>query len=628
MEPSNAELPLALGTLTLSHEGRPDRLEAVTLLRFALGQGIRILDTAPSYCRDQADFHYGEHLVREAVASLGFAQSDVCILTKVGMLRTGGKWIPCGRPEHLRQSVEGSLAALGQQSLRYLLLHVRDPAVPFDETLSALAELQKEGLVTHLGLCNTSIADLETASQYFPVALVQNEFSLSRRAAAENGLIELTGQRGIPFFAHRPLGGHAAKSNRIESFVLQSLAERHQCTVSEISLAALRTAGHHVIPLVGASRLSSVRSSLRAMRITIDVSDQTALSLEFPLTSAAVAMSKADAGDTSADISPVETPDVVLVMGIQGAGKSERVNDFVNAGYARLNRDEAGGSLEDLIPRLAELLKTGAKRVVLDNTYPTCQSRFGVIRVAAAAGVPVRCVFMDTPVHEAWQNIAARMVSRYGVPLGPVEMKLMRKFDPNLPPPFALQRWLQTLERPSRSEGFSQVAVVSFVRRPRPDQQGKGLLLDVDGTLRKTISGQPFPAAPDDQTILPGRHEVLMEWVNAGYRLFFVSNQAGIALGQTDAGTVQAAMFRTVELLNVPVTEITFCAHPSKPVECFCRKPMPGLGVYLIEKYGLDREQLVMVGDRDSDREFAANLGIRYFDEQTFFVDEARPHPT
>ena len=101
------------------------------------------------------------------------------------------------------------------------------------------------------------------------------------------------------------------------------------------------------------------------------------------------------------------------------------------------------------------------------------------------------------------------MISKYGMPLGPVEMEMMRKADTNLPPPQALSRWLQTYEAPSASEGFDEVIEVPFERRFNEEHTNKGLLLDVDGTIRRTLSGNVFPHHPDDVELLPNRKEVL-----------------------------------------------------------------------------------------------------------------------
>jgi HAD superfamily hydrolase (TIGR01662 family) len=306
-------------------------------------------------------------------------------------------------------------------------------------------------------------------------------------------------------------------------------------------------------------------------------------------------------------------------MGIQGAGKSEFVRHYVEKGYVRLNRDQAGGSLDDLVPLLGESLRAGKTRVVLDNTYPTRMSRYAVIRMAHTHSVPVRCRFLTTPLKDAYENVVLRILERYGRLLGPDDLKELSKTDANLPPPAAMSRWAASFERPALDEGFSVVEEIPFVRRPGRAGTVKGLLLDVDGTLRTTRSGEIYPRQPDDVQLLPGRREALQQWVEAGYRLFFVSNQSGVASGNVSREAVDACFQRTVELLGLPIAEIGVCPHPAFPAGCFCRKPLPGLGIYLKQRHDLASEHLVMVGDMDSDAEFAAALGAKYYSAVEFF---------
>ena len=614
---------IGLGLLRLTTEGRPADIDALAVINFALKQGIRVLDTADVYSLGEEDLHYGEHLVRQAIAGWNGPADEIRVLTKVGMTRPNGRWVPNGRPDHLRKSVEGSLKALDVERLFLLQLHVRDPRTPFEDTLAALAELQQEGLVEHLGLCNVSPDELKQAGRHFTVATVQNELSVLNRKSSSDGMLALTAELGIPFLAHRPLGGHAKVARLLKSPILVPLAERHQATVHEIALAALMAAGTHIVPLVGATRMASIRSSLRALNISLDISDKTALSIGFsfaPAATSAVAQTQSqDISALSAEYGPGDDPEVVLLMGIQGAGKSELVQRYLEKGYVRLNRDQLGGKLDDLVPRMVQHLTEGQNRIVLDNTYPTRLSRAPVIAAAHAHGVPVRCRHLQTPMTEAWINIVHRMVAKYGMPLGPREMKVFRKADANLPPPQALARWAACFEPPQLDEGFAAIDVIPFVRRVDPTHTQKGLLLDVDGTLRRTRSGEFYPRHPDDVELLPNRREVLAKWIEAGYQLFFVSNQSGLSTGHVSHDAVQASMMRTSELLDLPINEIVYCPHPSQPVGCFCRKPMPGLGVYLMQRHQLAREHLVMVGDMDSDAEFAAALGARYFDAAEFF---------
>ena len=120
-----------------------------------------------------------------------------------------------------------------------------------------------------------------------------------------------------------------------------------------------------------------------------------------------------------------------------------------------------------------------------------------------------------------------------------------------------MARWAASFERPALDEGFSVVEEIPFVRRPGHAGTVKGLLLDVDGTLRITRSGEIYPREPDDVQLLPGRRDVLQKWVDDGYRLFFVSNQSGIASGNVSREAADACFQRTVELLGLPVAEMT-----------------------------------------------------------------------
>jgi HAD superfamily hydrolase (TIGR01662 family) len=495
-----------------------------------------------------------------------------------------------------------------------------------EETLTALAELVRAGKVEHVGLCNVGPAEVRQAMRLFPVASIQCELSVLARKSASDGMLLLTQELGIPFLAHRPLGGYAKVEKLESNRVLVPLAKRHQTTPHEIALAALLNAAPNVVPLVGATKRTSLLSSIHATQLQLDISDQTALSIKYSFeadedAAATIRPTTMPTGLPSLkpNQGPGDEPEVVLLMGIQGAGKSDLVQSYVDRGYVRLNRDLLGGKVDDLIGPLREAIEQGQRRVVLDNTYPTRISRASVVRVAHAAGLPVRCRFLDTSIDDARINVVHRVLERYERLLGPSELKELAKHDPNLPPPVAMQRWLDTLERPQEDEGFSAIDSIPFVRRTVDDHKQKGLLLDVDGTLRTTRSGEIYPRSAVDVVLLPNRRETLQRWIEDGFLLFFLSNQSGIASGKLSQTDADAAFQRTVELLGLPVTEVTYCPHPAFPVGCFCRKPLPGLGVYLKRKYKLDFDQSVMVGDMDSDAAFARGIAVRYVDANEFF---------
>src|SRR6185312_4574319 len=162
----------------------------------------------------------------KALAGWGGPRAEVRVVTKAGLARPRGKWVPNGRRDHLRRMVEGSLEALGVERIFLVLLHAVDPKTPLEESLAALAELQREGKVEHLGLCNTSIPEVRQAERHFPVRAIQNELSVIDRSSGVEGMVALARQMGIPFLAHRPLGGHAKTGNLLKNRAVKPIAAR------------------------------------------------------------------------------------------------------------------------------------------------------------------------------------------------------------------------------------------------------------------------------------------------------------------------------------------------------------------------------------------------------------------
>lgn len=625
--------PIALGLLRLCTEGRPEREDAIALIHRALDAGVRVLDTADSYGLDHKDMHYGEKLAVEAVQSWPGPGHEVHIVTKVGIERPKGRWRPNGSPGHIRRAVEGSLKALGVEQIPLLLLHAKDSRVPYEETLGALAELQKEGKIRDLGLSNVGPPEVRQAQRHFPVVCIQNELSILSQATAKSGMVEFTQNLGIPLLAHRPLGGHAKVDKLLKNRVLKPLVAKYEVPPHELALAALLRAGEHVIPVVGSTRVETLEASLKALERELSNEDWEHITKKYTFRATEEALAAIapreipkDLPTLEPDQGPGNSPEVVILMGIQGAGKSETVEAYEKAGYSRLNRDEIGGKLDDLIPMLKDALERGERRVVLDNTYPTRISREPVVRAAHEYKVPVRCRFLATSIGDARVNVVNRVLDRYGHLPGPDELKELAKDDPNLPPPIAMERWMNSFEPPDLDEGFSAVDEIPFQRRPQPEHTEKGLLLDVDGTLRITKSGEIYPRSADDVELLPGRKEVLQRWIDAGYSLFFISNQSGVHSKHLSSEDADAAFQQTIDLLGLPVKEVMYCPHRAFPVVCYCRKPMPGMAISLKRKYRLAQEHMVMVGDMDSDARFAAGLKIRYYDAAEFFA-EGGPEP-
>ena len=176
--------------------------------------------------------------------------------------------------------------------------------------------------------------------------------------------------------------------------VLREIAARHGATAPEIALAWLMALSPLIVPLPGATRPGTVQSIARAAAIVLTDRDRDALDARFP-------EGRRLRGGASPSPSPGRRIDgeVVLVMGLPAAGKSTLAQQrFAGRGYARLNRDEAGGTLGGLVPALDRTLASGTTRVVLDNTYLTRKSRAAVIDTASGHDLPVRCVWLTTSV--------------------------------------------------------------------------------------------------------------------------------------------------------------------------------------------------------------------------------------
>jgi histidinol phosphatase-like enzyme/predicted kinase len=305
-------------------------------------------------------------------------------------------------------------------------------------------------------------------------------------------------------------------------------------------------------------------------------------------------------------------------MGLPGAGKTTAARDFVAQGYARLNRDETGGSLRDLLADLESLAASGATRIVMDNTYVSRASRALVVQAASRLGFPVRCVWLSTSIEAAQINAAWRMVSKYGRLLEPDEMRKAVKRDVNSFAPAAQFRHQRELEPPDASEGFSRIETMPFV--PRRDWSGtnKALIVWLDDVLVRSRSGARVPSAADDVDILIDRAAVLRRYRDEGWRVLGLAWRPEIADKTMTREQVDACFARLPELLDVPI-EILYCPHGGGPPVCWCRKPLPGLGVVVIHRHQLDPEQCIYVGAGSQDPGFARRLGFQYQEAKCFF---------
>ena len=141
----------------------------------------------------------------------------------------------------------------------------------------------------------------------------------------------------------------------------------------------------------------------------------------------------------------------------------------------------------------------------------------------------------------------------------------------------------------------------------------KTLLLDLDHTIIRPQGNKRFPKDEDDWEFVPGVLDKLKEYADTGYRMFIVSNQAGIERGYTTRELFTNKANKIMELCNQAGADILNCVFcPSIDEAAECRKPNTGMFSMLDRHYSIDKAQAMMVGDMDTDETFAENLGIKY----------------
>jgi len=595
-------MTLGLGCMRLST--RPDRDDecAVAVIRAALDAGATMLDSSDAYCLDDDDAGHNERLIARALDGWTGDRSRITIATKGGMRRPGGAWTPDGRAKHLRDACDASRRALGVDVIDLYQLHVVDPKTPIETSVRALAKLKDEGKVRAVGLCNVTVGQLEVARAIVEIAAVQVSLSPFDDENLRNGVAEYARDNGIQLIAYRPLGGERVKalSKNVE---LCRIAEEHGSSREAIVLAWLTSFGG-VTPIPGATRVETAAALAEVLRIDLDASERDTLDAQFA--GRLLRVPRADRRPRSdAD------GDVVLVMGMPGAGKTTAARALESDGYDRLNRDTLGGSLSALATTLDETLAAGQRRVVLDNTYPTRKSRNEVIETAWRHGVPVRCVWLATSVADAQINSIYRMFEAHGSLPSPEDIRERGRKDTRYLQPDAQFRYERTLEAPSVDEGFVSIEHRQFARAPSASS-GRAIILDFDDV----VGGQALRA--DDVTIDDGRWAIITERRSKGWHVFVHAWRPQIARRQISIADVDATFTRLRELLGADV-DVACCPHDAGPPVCWCRKPIPGSVIEFSLRRDIALEKSIVIGASAADKTMAERIGARFETSEAFW---------
>ena len=233
---------------------------AVAVLRRAVDLGVNFIDTADSYGPEVS-----EELIAEALAPY---PADLVIATKGGLTRPGpGDWRPDGRPKHLREALEGSLARLGVEQVTLYQFHRPDPKVPLEDSLGELVALRDAGKIRHIGVSNVTVDELRRAEELAGIVSVQNRYNPSDRASDK--VLAAAEEDGLAFLPWAPVGGHRPG----EGSALSAVAERHGVSPVQVALAWQLARSPQMLPIPGTSSVAHLEENVAAAGLTLDADD-------------------------------------------------------------------------------------------------------------------------------------------------------------------------------------------------------------------------------------------------------------------------------------------------------------------------------------------------------------------
>ena len=317
--------------------------------------------------------------------------------------------------------------------------------------------------------------------------------------ALRGGVLERCAEAGIAVIAHSPLGGPKRAGRLARNGALAAVADALDASPAEVALAWLLGLSPVVVAIPGARRPETARSAAAAAGLRLDAEQRVAVGRALGLSDPARA--KRSRAAASAD--------VVIVMGIPGAGKSRIADEHVARGYLRLNRDERGGSLRDVAGALDDALAAGTRQVVLDNTYLTRAARNEVVEIAGRHGASARCIWLDTPLAQAQINLVERLLDRCGSLPDPATLRELARREPGLLTPTSQMRTVRELEPPADDEGFASVERRAFARAPNPEGTVAGVFVAAAALHRDgwehALAGTKAGRAAPGLRLEPGR---------------------------------------------------------------------------------------------------------------------------
>jgi aryl-alcohol dehydrogenase-like predicted oxidoreductase len=239
-----------------------DKPAALAVLREAVAAGVDHIDTCDYYGP-----HITNQIIREALAPYG---DNLLLVTKIGARRgEAGEWLPANSADDLAHAVDDNLRNLGLEKLEVVNLRIMfgDGHGPAEGSiaaqLKALVDLQRQGLVRHIGLSNVTATQVKEGRDIAEIVCVQNHYNLAHRH--DDALIEMLAGQGIAYVPFFPLGGFSP----LQSATLSDVAGRLQATPMQVALAWLLRRAPNILLIPGTSSVAHLRENLAAASLVI-----------------------------------------------------------------------------------------------------------------------------------------------------------------------------------------------------------------------------------------------------------------------------------------------------------------------------------------------------------------------
>ncbi len=260
---------LGYGAMRLTGKGiwgePKDPGEARRVLKRAVELGVNLIDTADSYGPVVS-----ERLIGETLSPF---PKGLVVATKAGFTRQGpDRWVQLGRPEYLVQQVEMSLRWLKTDVIDLWQLHRIDPKVPVEESLGAIAQLQRQGKIRHVGLSEVKPKEIDQARKVIEIVSVQNQYNVGDRQHED--VLQYCEKHHLAFIPWFPVA--AGKLAQVGG-KLDRVAKRHGSTVSQLSLAWLLHKSPVILPIPGTSSVTHLEENLKAAEIALSTEDMKAI---------------------------------------------------------------------------------------------------------------------------------------------------------------------------------------------------------------------------------------------------------------------------------------------------------------------------------------------------------------